>query len=476
MPNTIWWIRRDLRLHDNQALNAALEFGNPVIPLFIIDPNLLKSPYVAEQRLAFLYGGLRALARDLREICSQLIVRRGLPLQVLSQFVAENAVTNIVAEEDVSPYAQQRDQRIQATLPLHLTPGVTILPLRSVLKQDNSPYRVYSPFARQWHATATLTAKQILPTPRQIPTPETLHSDPIPDTPSLSTDALFIPGEQAAQDRLSAFIHSDDRLINDYTNKRDIPATTGTSLLSPYLRFGMISARVLASAAQDTAEMASSAKARQSAETWLSELLWREFYLTILLYFPHARRNSFNPKYNEIQWRNDERAFDAWCQGRTGYPFVDAAMRQLAQTGWMHNRARMVVAAFLVKDLLIDWRWGERWFMQQLLDGDPAANNGGWQWSAGSGPNAAPYFRIFNPITQATRFDPAGDYVYRWVPELAHVPKKYIQTPWKMSAQEQARHQCKIGQDYPAPIVDHEVARDNTLAVYKQALSQSQDQ
>lgn len=473
MPNTIWWIRRDLRLHDNQALDAALKLGNPVIPLFIIDPNLLKSPYLAEKRLAFLYGGLRALSSDLREMGSQLIVRQGLPLHVLSRIVAETDVTNIVAEEDVSPYAQQRDQRIQATLPLHLTPGVTILPLRSVLKQDNTAYRVYSAFVRQWHATATLTARQILPTPRRIPTPNTLHSDPIPDTPSLSRDALFIPGEQAAQERLSAFVHNEYAPINDYANNRDIPATIGTSQLSPYLRFGMISARVLALAAQDAAEMASSATARQSAETWLSELLWREFYQTILLYFPHSRRNSFNIKYDAIQWRNEEADFDAWCQGRTGYPFVDAAMRQLAQTGWMHNRARMVVAAFLIKDLLIDWRWGERWFMQQLIDGDPAANNGGWQWSAGTGPNAAPYFRIFNPITQATRFDPAGDYVYRWVPELGHVPKQFIHTPWKMSAQEQARYQCKIGQDYPAPIVHHEVARDTTLTVYKSALSQS---
>ena len=472
MSITVWWIRRDLRLHDNQALHAALQTGTPIIPLFIIDPTLTNSPYVGENRLSFLHGGLRALDEGLRGIGSQLFIRSGTPLAVLTKLVAEMAVTHIFAEEDVSPYARRRDQKIQSILPLHLTPGVSILPIGSVLKVDGSPYKVYGPFARQWHETATQISNPIIPKPNKIPTPASVKlTEPLPISRQ-GSELLFLPGEVEAQQCLSQFCWSNDKAINDYAKNRDRPALLGTSQLSPYLRFGMISARVLAAEAQTAIDTATSESAIKGAETWLSELLWREFYQTILYYFPTSRRQSFNDKYDAILWRNDEAAFAAWCHGETGYPFVDAAMRQLLTTGWMHNRARMVVASFLIKDLLIDWRWGERWFIQHLLDGDPAANNGGWQWSAGSGPNAAPYFRIFNPITQGARFDPEGEYIYRWVPELAHLPKRHIHTPWKMSVSEQNRYQCRIGRDYPAPIVDHEQARAQTLVAYKIALRQ----
>ncbi len=220
-------------------------------------------------------------------------------------------------------------------------------------------------------------------------------------------------------------------------------------------------------AAYTAVESAPTAAARASADAWLNELIWRDFYFAILHHFPHVRRGAFRREYDAIAWENDETLYAAWCAGQTGYPFIDAAMRQLATLGWMHNRARMAVASFLVKDLLIDWRWGERWFMQMLIDGDPAANNGGWQWSAGTGTDAAPYFRIFNPVAQGQKFDPDGVYVRRWAPELRTVPDKYIHEPWRMARSEQLCAGCIIGQDYPAPIVDHAQARERALAAYK---------
>ncbi len=210
-------------------------------------------------------------------------------------------------------------------------------------------------------------------------------------------------------------------------------------------------------------------RSRRGAETWLNELIWREFYMMVLYHHPDVLEHAFQPTLRGINWRNDEAEFAAWCQGRTGYPVVDAAMRQLVTTGWMHNRARMIVASFLVKDLLVDWRWGERFFMQHLVDGDPAANNGGWQWTAGVGTDAAPYFRVFNPSLQGARFDPAGAYVRRYVPELANVPAKFIHEPWKMPPEVQRKSGCSIGHDYPLPIVDHALARERVLAAYKKS-------
>ncbi|MEM7535641.1 MAG: deoxyribodipyrimidine photo-lyase [Chloroflexota bacterium] len=493
MSCAIWWIRRDLRLTDNQTLHAAIDHATAhpdghVIPLFILDPIFPKSPYFSLQRFGFLLEGLRILAQSLQARGSQLIVRSGRPQTVLSEFVQTANVTAIFAERDHSPYATARDQQIQAALSLHLTDGVSIRTPGTVLKNDGRPYTVYTPYRRKWEATTHLTRHHILPAPQNIPTPETISSEPIPTDPTMSSEIapLFPPGESAAKDRLGAYVRipvqehvripaqgqQQTYAIRDYADSRDRPAIAGTSSLSPYLRFGMISARLAAVGAMEAiqqAEVLGDATGRQSAETWLSELIWRDFYISILAAFPHVRQQSFRSAYDNIVWDNDADAFAAWCVGRTGYPFVDAAMRQLRQSGWMHNRARMVVASFLVKHLLIDWRWGERWFMQHLLDGDPAANNGGWQWTAGTGTDAAPYFRVFNPITQGKKFDPTGDYVRRWVPELQRVEKKYIHEPWKMSPLEQRTCQCVIGEQYPMPIVDHKWARERVLDAYKQA-------
>jgi deoxyribodipyrimidine photo-lyase len=396
--------------------------------------------------------------------------------------LAENEANRIFAEADFSPYARRRDNDIATTLPLHLIGGLTVHHPTAVVKADNSPYTVFTPFSRAWKALPMPQAADLLsPPPGMISTPPQLRSEAIPTEPKLLAKAPFSPGETEAQRRLKAFVGQmnnnagHDQPIHDYAERRNRMDLAGTSQLSPYLRFGMLSARQAVVAAQEVIEAAPNAQARKGAETWLNELIWREFYVSILYHFPQVRRHSFRPEYDQIRWANDESAFIAWQAGRTGYPVIDAAMRQLVETGWMHNRARMLVASFLVKDLLIDWRWGEQWFMQHLVDGDPAANNGGWQWTAGTGTDAAPYFRVFNPILQGQKFDPDGDFVRRWVPELAEVPRQFIHTPWEMPPDMQKKAACVIGRDYPAPIVDHAWARERVLAAYAAARAKKQE-
>jgi deoxyribodipyrimidine photo-lyase len=287
----------------------------------------------------------------------------------------------------------------------------------------------------------------------------------VPDVPGYSLNDQFLAGEAEAQRRLEKFTTS---FIYRYMEDRNRMDLDGTSGLSPYLRFGMLSARQAAWAVREAESLAVGINARNGAETWLNELIWREFYAAILYHFPYVRETAFRPTLRNIPWRDDQDGFRAWAEGRSGYPVVDAAMRQLNSTGWMHNRARMITASFLVKDLLIDWRHGERYFMQHLLDGDPAANNGGWQWTAGTGTDAAPYFRVFNPVLQGKKFDPTGTYVRRWVPELSAVPDTYIHTPWEIPTSLQAKLGCVIGKTYPAPIIDHAMARQRVLAAYRQ--------
>ena len=466
MTCAIWWVRRDLRLNDNAALTAALAHGPGVLPVFVLDPALLESEWVGEKRLAFLYGGLRALDGALREWGSYLVIRRGDPAAVLAALLAETGAEAIYAEADHSPYAVQRDARVAAGLPLRLLEGVTVHPPGAVLKADGMPYTVFTPFSKTWKASGLPRRADLLPAPEQIATPTGVPGEPLPAAPALPASVPFAPGEAAALARLEAFTGGEQPRVYAYREDRNRMDLTGTSGLSPYLRFGMISARQVAVRAVELMQAAPDKAAAGNAETFLNELIWREFYVHILAHFPYVRHMSFRENLRAIPWENDPATFAAWQAGRTGYPVVDAAMRQLLATGWMHNRARMIVASFLTKDLLIDWRWGERHFMQHLVDGDPAANNGGWQWSAGTGTDAAPYFRIFNPVSQGQKFDPAGDYVRRWVPELVNVPSKFIHEPWQMTPVEQRSAGCVIGQDYPPPIVDHSAARQRTLAAY----------
>lgn len=472
MSTAVWWIRRDLRLSDNQALTAASQAADHIIPLFILDPFFDQSPHVAAKRLAFLYGGLRELDAALRQRGSRLIIRRGKPAATLARLLAETGAHTIFAEADYSAYARRRDNAIAASLPLQLVDGVVIHHPESVHKQDGTPYMVFTPFKKNAWLTRPLPhTADMLPAPAHISTPPELASLPIPGEPGLPPSVPFPPGEAEAHRRLTAFTQwaAHQPAITHYANARNQLHEVGSSHLSPYLRFGMISARQAAAAALQAMAAAQTPDARQGAETWLSQLVWRDFYTAVLYNFPHVTYGSFRPEYKQLQWRNNPADFAAWRAGQTGYPVVDAAMRQLTQTGWMPNRARMIVASFLVKDLLIDWRWGERFFMQHLVDGDPANNNGGWQWTAGTGTDAAPYFRIFNPISQSQKFDADGRYLRRWLPELANVPARYIHAPWQMPPLEQQRRGFLIGREYPAPLVDHTQARARTLAAYRAA-------
>jgi deoxyribodipyrimidine photo-lyase len=463
-PPAIWWIRRDLRLTDNRALVAALARGGGVLPVFVLDPAVLESPAHRDglERRAFLVAGLRALDGDLRSRGSRLVVRRGDPARVLEGLVAETGAAAVCAEADFTPYARRRDAAVSARLPLELAPGLTVHDPGEVVKPDGRPYTVFTPFSRAWRARPLPVRGQLIPAPRRIATPAGPASESLPEAGAVPS---FPPGEAEARRRLEAFAAG---AIASYAEGRNRLDLDGTSALSPYLRFGMLSAREAVVRASEAAAAGRSAS-RASVEAWIGELIWREFYIAVLRHFPEVRRTAFDPAFRRIRWRKDPAGLAAWQEGRTGYPVVDAGMRQLLATGWMHNRARMIAASFLVKDLLIDWRQGERWFMRLLVDGDPAANGGGWQWTAGVGTDAAPYFRIFNPVLQGRRFDPEGAYVRRWVPELARVPDRHLHEPWTMPAAAQAEAGCRLGRDYPMPIVEHARARERALEAYRRS-------
>jgi deoxyribodipyrimidine photo-lyase len=412
MKTALWWIRRDLRLADNPTLSTALARAERVLPVFVLDPAVWPLPEVGEKR-RLLLGGLQELETALRERGCYLVVREGEPLSALSALVRESGAEMIFAEADGTPYGRARDAQVAASLPLSLLEVAGIRAPGTVLRKDGGLYTVYTPFKHAWRGLPLPLREELLPAPERISTPAGIASTPLPVPPTLPGAVLFPPGEVEARRRLEAFVAKG---IARYAETRDRMDLSGTSELSPYLCFGMLSARQAAVAALEARE---GPDAREGAQVWLGELIWREFYLHILYHFPNVLRESFREPLREIPWDNDTRAFAAWQEGLTGYPVVDAAMRQLRAMGWMHNRARMIVASFLTKDLLIDWRWGERYFMQQLMDGDLASNNGGWQWAAGTGTDAAPYFRIFNPVLQGEKFDPEGAYVHRWVGELA---------------------------------------------------------
>ncbi len=466
MTTAIWWARRDLRLHDNFALGAALAHGDTVIPVFVLDPALLRANAAAGKRLAFLFGGLRALDADLRARGSRLIVRTGSPGDELAALREETGAGAIYAEADPWPYARERDAAVARHLPLAMTEGITVRPYDAISNAAGGPYTVFTPYSRAWKSLPLPVATDLRPPPDRLAAPPQLGSAPIPDG---HVAAPFPPGEAEALRRLAVFAEGRNAPIAAYGDARNRVDLQGTSELSPYLRFGMVSALRASVAALSAAGDTHDAGARQSAGTWLNELIWREFYQSVLHHFPAVLAQEFQAGLRGIAWRNDRGEFAAWCEGRTGYPIVDAAMRQLTQSGWMHNRARMITASFLVKDLLIDWRWGEAFFMEHLVDGDPASNNGGWQWTAGVGTDAAPYFRIFNPVLQSEKFDPEAAYIRRWLPELARVPARYIHAPWRMPDEVQRQAGVVIGKDYPAPIVDHALARERTLAAFKAA-------
>lgn len=459
MTLTIWWIRRDLRLKDNPALHSALVHGGTVLPVFILDPRLLSKP--AENRWRFLLNGLRRLDEDLRSRGSYLLLRRGLPEEVLPALLAESRAEAVFTEEDYTPFAIQRDEKLAKFIPLHRVVGVTVHHPAAVVKPDGSPYTVFTPFSKAWKALPL--PKPLPPIPARLPPPPLLPGEPFP---LAEENSHFPAGEFEAERRLMAFL---DGPLSSYADDRNRLDVDGTSRLSPYLRFGMISARRVAALTVEKIVQSDDPIYRKNAETFLNELIWREFYNAILYHFPHVLQMAFNPALRRIEWRNAPDDLSAWQQGLTGIPVVDACMRQLLATGWMHNRGRMIVASFLVKDLLINWQEGEAWFMRQLVDGDPAANNGGWQWTAGTGTDAAPYFRIFNPILQSKKFDPHGHFIRRWLPELGNLPAEYLHEPWLLPADLQRKTGFKPGRDYPLPLVDHASVKERTLRAYQKS-------
>lgn len=463
------WLRRDLRLYDNAAVHWALERGLSPVFAFIFDDQLIAGRFRSAPRTAFMLEGLAALQSELLREGGRLVLAHGEPEAELARLARALDVECVVANRDYSPHARARDARVEAALnplPFKLVQDRLLVEPWDIESGSGKPYTVYTPFKKRWRAVSksdngpfTYDLKGKL-----TPIPDEVAGD-LPDLAAfgMANDVpLPAAGARAASDRLTAFCsakiygyaHNRNRLADPFD-----PAG-GTSSLSPYIRWGMISPRQVRAAAVEAYRAAPDASARESVVAWMDEIIWHEFYTHILWHFPRVVHGNFNPAYDNLPWRDPGDEFDAWADGRTGFPVVDAAMRQLRATGWMHNRARMIVASFLTKDLLIHWRYGEQHFMRYLLDGDIAPNNGGWQWAASTGTDAQPYFRIFNPVSQSERFDPEGSFIRRWVPELADVPDKFIHAPWEAPNPPHA---------YPPPMVDHSAARARALETFKGA-------
>ena len=458
------WLRRDLRLTDHPALAAALNGGGPdrrIVPLFVLDPALLRSRRMSPARLSYLCDALADLDQSLRGRDGRLVLREGDPTTVVPAVAAEVKATQVHLSGDVSPYAQRRDAQVSRKLAAQ---NVAVQPHNSTFVQppgrvcsgSGEMYRVFSPFARAW---ARLPVGTALPAPDRIPVHGSLRSERLPTLRSLGValDAgVICGGEAQAQQRLDAFL---DEWSGSYHEARNRLGEPATSRLSADLHYGCVSPRTI---------LARLDRRKPGHKAFATELAWRDFYAHVLHAWPEVRTSEFNPALRTLPWRGEGEAFTAWTQGRTGYPVVDAGMRQLLAEGWMHNRARMITASFLCKDLLIDWRLGETHFLRHLVDGDLASNNGGWQWAAGTGTDAQPYFRIFNPVLQGQKFDRDGAYVRRYVPELRRVQGKWLHSPWEMPEEVQREVGVRIGRDYPAPIVDHAEARQRALDWFDQ--------
>lgn len=422
----VFWFRRDLRLNDNVGLYKALQRHEEVLPLFIFDTEILsKLEDKADRRVHFIHRSLQQLNQALQDAGSTLIVLHGTPADIFQTLTPGSVYVN----NDYEPYACARDEKVRQILvsrncSFHSYKDHVIFEKSEILKHDGTPYTVFTPYSKRWKnafGEGDLSAHDTRHLFKRFKKMDPLPLPSLTDIGFVTTDTMF-PEENVRTD-----------IIKNYTRDRNYPGLEATSRLSVHLRFGTVSTRNAV------------AIGKSLNETWLNELIWREFYQMILWHFPHVEKSAFRPAYNAIEWRNNENEFELWCEGRTGYPIVDAGMRELNATGFMHNRVRMIAASFLTKHLLIDYRWGEAYFAKKLLDFDLAANNGGWQWAAGSGCDAVPYFRIFNPALQQEKFDKDRTYVNRWVPEAGTAA-------------------------YPAPVVDHNFARARALRVYKRSL------
>lgn len=428
----LFWFRRDLRLSDNHSLYQALSSDLPVVPIFIFDERILNQlTDKQDRRVSFIHAALCAMHEQLASLGSTLDVRYGVPEQIFTALAKDYAIHTVYANHDYEPYARKRDVQIQEQLALQ---GIgfrsykdqVIFEQSEVVKDDGLPYSVYTPYSKRWKATLKNDSFQNYPSEKKW---QQFFKQPLRPLPSLQTLGF-------AETDCPSVDDADEAIIRHYHETRDIPAVQGTTRMGIHLRFGTVSIRRLASTASNL------------NATYLSELIWREFFMQMLWHHPRVAHEAFKKQYEAIRWRNNEQEFQRWCDGETGYPIVDAGMRELNETGFMHNRVRMITASFLVKHLLIDWRWGEAYFAKKLLDFELSSNNGNWQWVAGCGCDAAPYFRVFNPQTQAKKFDPKARYISKWVPE------------WQSMT-------------YAKPLVEHDAARNRCLKVYKEALHQS---
>lgn len=432
MKVNIFWCRRDMRLEDNAALYHALKSNHPVIPVFILDKEILdKLENKKDSRVTFILDTLLEMQEKLKELSSSMVVLHNTPEKGFKKLAKEFDIANVFTNKDYEPYAIERDEKISAFLKtnnigFHLYKDHVILEQEEVLKDDGKPYTVFTPYSKKWKAVLTDFHLKSYPTEKYF---HNFFKTSPKEIPSLE-DIGFEKTDQGFPSK-----HVEAELVKQYAAKRNFPGVRGTSHLGLHLRFGTISIRKLAK------------YATPKSDTYLNELIWRDFYQMILWHFPQVGKGkSFKPAYDHIKWLDDEEGFKKWCDGQTGYPIVDAGMRELNETGFMHNRVRMITASFLCKHLLIDWRLGEAYFAEKLLDFDLASNNGGWQWASGSGCDSAPYFRIFNPYLQTQKFDAQFTYIRKWLPEFEEPT-------------------------YPKPIVEHSFARERCLKIYKEGLA-----
>jgi len=461
-PTTIHWHRRDLRIQDNPGLTHAAARGFCVVPVYIQSTWKIDHAWTGPMRQQFLCGCLESLARNLETLGGRLIIRRGDAVAELKKLITECGAAALHFHRDPDPFGRDTERRVEMMcrelgIECVACDDVALHHPDEVLTQSGLPYKVYTPYSKNW-----LSLEKAIPLgkPRNLRTPENIESRPLPKLadwglkPAAAT--LVEPGERAARNRLKRAMNG---IVQAYDQTRDSPSANGTSRLSQDLRFGLLSIRTVYAAAIG-ARATADAAGRAGIDVFIKELAWREFYFAIIHHFPNVLDEEFNPDWRGLPWDETGEKFELWKQGRTGFPIVDAGMRQLRETGFMHNRLRMITAMFLTKDLHHDWKLGESWFMRHLVDGEIASNNGGWQWSAGTGADAAPYFRIQNPWSQSARHDPDGIFIRRWIPELANVRDgKRLHAPPEDGK--------PIAPGYPLPCLDHKTERDRTLAIFK---------
>ncbi|HPO14501.1 MAG TPA: deoxyribodipyrimidine photo-lyase [Candidatus Hydrogenedentes bacterium] len=469
---TLVWFRRDLRLDDNPALRAAIAAKTPVVPLFIWSPEEEGAWSPGPASRWWLHQSLEALSGDLKSRGSRLILRKGSFLQTLTGLLSDIHPVRVLCNRIVEPGWLEIEEQISTLLRAEKIPivsfnGSLLAEPGTLLNRQGRPFQVFTPFwktlLRVYLPEEGWTAPRVIPAPKQWP--DSLPLEALALEPKIDwaggIRATWTPGEKGAHTQLSAFIK---KRLETYPEGRDFPAQSDTSRLSPYLHFGEISPHAIWHCVADRAAFHPHPGLMRGEETFLRQLAWREFAHHLLFHFPHTAESPLRPEFSSFPWRHDPTALEAWQKGLTGYPIVDAGMRELWRTGWMHNRVRMIAGSFLVKDLLLPWQKGAQWFWHTLVDADLANNTLGWQWVAGCGADAAPYFRIFNPVVQGQKFDPEGVYVRRWVPELAQMPVAWIHHPWDAPLEILGRAKVKLGISYPWPIVEHGTARIRALA------------